>query len=415
MKLDSTIRKTIPIGQYYLPFLVGIQLASVIIFSSWSLETSWIPQAIALPIILIFGFQTLFHRRLTLYKPIEMYSLWIIWAILTLVIAGAFSMITSDSIITLVKLLLITFIYSNIVESRRDLVVIALVVFLGYWIAIALSWDELDTIRDHIQTPEYTQRLYGVAGNPNLLALYTIVMITLVLVLLGTPIKTALKFLLFPFLPALLYILNMVGSRKGFLALPLTILVWFYFLHFARFKSITIQGKISLLILSLFMVVSGWVTIRTSPHFKRFAVLLDFSAKEHSRDERMELFHAGVDMFIHKPVFGVGYDRYRVEVYKYGLPHDVYSHSTVIETLTCTGIIGFALYYCSHLLLLRHAVKLRRQLLNSYDWYALSWIIIMLINILFFSIFCVMTDNRFFWPLTGCMVGYTYKVIVYRG
>lgn len=83
-----------------------------------------------------------------------------------------------------------------------------------------------------------------------------------------------------------------------------------------------------------------------------------------------------------------------------------YSHSTPAETLSCTGIPGFLLYYGAILSLLIRILKARRLPLEHRDMAMVNMMLIYLLLFILYSLASVMIHDRLSWPIMGAMYGY---------
>ena len=73
---------------------------------------------------------------------------------------------------------------------------------------------------------------------------------------------------------------------------------------------------------------------------------------DYSRIERNKLAENAINLFKEYPIFGYGLDAFKSYTVHYGT-NALYSHNNYLELLSCTGIIGFSLYYNSILYLIK--------------------------------------------------------------
>ena len=67
-----------------------------------------------------------------------------------------------------------------------------------------------------------------------------------------------------------------------------------------------------------------------------YRLLHGFNRNEYSG--RGDLYQKGWKYFLEYPIFGLGYDCFKV------VEHGVFTHSTYMELLSCTGIVGFVTF-----------------------------------------------------------------------
>lgn len=103
-------------------------------------------------------------------------------------------------------------------------------------------------------------------------------------------------------------------------------------------------------------------------------------------------------------IVGVGTDNYRF----FNSLND-YSHSTISETLVCTGIIGFGLYFSSFFSIIAGYIK-QIRFSNADTKIIIILVLIFLLSFLFFSVTAVMYDDRLFWPLLGMICSYSLAI-----
>jgi O-antigen ligase len=83
-----------------------------------------------------------------------------------------------------------------------------------------------------------------------------------------------------------------------------------------------------------------------------------------------------------------------------------YSHSDISETLSCTGIPGFLLYYGIYLAFFNRLRRLRKSALPPQDMAMVNMIMAFLVVVLTAGVVGVFTTHRLQWPLIGAMCGY---------
>ncbi|MBB2184077.1 O-antigen ligase family protein [Lachnospiraceae bacterium MD1] len=156
------------------------------------------------------------------------------------------------------------------------------------------------------------------------------------------------------------YIVLSSGSRQNFLVLILVLVLWLLFnLYQLRSKNISMKtvGTISVILLVL-IVLAGSIADAVMKAFHE-SILYErmISESVQSSDEvRKYFYYLAMGYFKQSPLLGIGYDQFRVKNI-YGM----YSHSTYVELLSCTGILGCILWFSPYLLVLKRFLRLKRR------------------------------------------------------
>lgn len=152
------------------------------------------------------------------------------------------------------------------------------------------------------------------------------------------------------------------------------------------------------------------VLIWNSPYFERFERLFytlegsTFGKLETSGLSRMEMFHAGIDLWQESPLWGSGNEAFRVES-GYG----AYSHNQVTELLANYGVIGFFAFYSIFLGVFIEAYrswKTRIPLLRTYA----CWFIVALGGIFISNFFQPTYYQKSFGLILAALLGYAYFI-----
>ncbi len=135
-----------------------------------------------------------------------------------------------------------------------------------------------------------------------------------------------------------LYSIILSGSRKIFLAAVILVLFFILSLIITE-KKISIKSLINYIALFgciLIVILIGIDYIVDTSLFRR---LLNLKL-ETTDSIRVELYHEAFQMWKQNPVFGVGYNQFRIlSRFKF------YSHSTYAEILSCGGLVGIIIYF----------------------------------------------------------------------
>ncbi|MBA7506224.1 hypothetical protein ES706_04905 [subsurface metagenome] len=393
--------------------LVGLQLALVLLFSnSSSLGLLWVPQLMGVILFCAFVLECIVRRRsyFAAPTPVKLYIAFVVWAGVTIVlIQGHPDQEVFDQINTLIKVAILTFLFSSIIRTRYQLLVVLWLLIAGFLVTIMLNYDQIAQIRTAEETGRLSTnlRLAGTMGNSNTFGIYAIIIAWIALQIFFST-KHYSRFLAISIVPVVLLVALYTGSRKAMLAVPLSAFAiwWFYFrIQMAR----TALKKYVLFIVALIIICVSSIWILVSPFGDRILMTVD-GRPEDSFIERTDMLKAGVWMWLDYPMFGAGLDQFRVAAGKYGAGYGEYSHSTVIEILVCTGIIGFVLYFGALAMLFWETRKVARTSADKFDTTIAGLLIGVLVIVLFFNLFAVMYYDRFIWPLLGAFSGYIHTV-----
>jgi len=239
-------------------------------------------------------------------------------------------------------------------------------------------------------------RYAGRLANANLMAFY-LLMIVWACVTSATLSSHKLRwFWLLPVLPAL-SVTMFTGSRKGLLGIPVTACLAYLSLRAATHRRRTWPSVVVGVTLAS---AAGYLALN-SVYASRLTGL-SLGRADASFEGRSDMAWAGLEMWLANPVVGAGFEQFRGLSWQFGVTHEVYSHSTVIETLASTGLVGFTLYLLALASLAKQAVSRLRAGAerNRRLGLAASWLVALFA---FFSLFAVAYDRRFAWPVVGVM------------
>lgn len=220
----------------------------------------------------------------------------------------------------------------------------------------------------------------------------------------GVISKIILKFILILFL---LYGILMTGSRKTLIAVTIFITIWI--ISFLKNESNILsdfQKGILALVLLITIILVIWYLKKYyvgTDQFQRFMRLFS-DEQDSSNQERIRMYQLAWEIWKKNPIFGVGFNQYKV----YSWRGD-YSHSTYAEVISCTGIIGSVILFIPiiwYLLNIINSVINLETDSNYYNYICIAGIIVEFILavgqiwiygfthlLFFFSIFGVYYDN----------------------
>lgn len=165
-------------------------------------------------------------------------------------------------------------------------------------------------------------------------------------------IKTIIKI---GYIVAAVSVIFIAGSRKSILAIIILFVLIFLFCSRDFFKNLSVAWLIVvtlLLIISAFLVYQYLVPMveDTNLYVRVFGRRAESAAE--SDASRIGLYVTALEDFASHPLFGLGFSGYN-EI------HKNYTHSTYVEPLACSGIIGF-LYLAPYVMILVKQIKLIR-------------------------------------------------------
>lgn len=275
-----------------------------------------------------------------------------IWIIFALYVLFAGLLVASDkghlvsSWLTYVQTLAMIFYIINVskIEGNNNFFIKSYLIFSLIYMLTMLFWG--------YDAPG--GRLYlSASSNPNGdgLTLLAGVFCTLILIE-GNSLKRILPSLGLVGLFA--YTIILTGSRKSFIVVLILIILWFILSFRDNWKGLTLSKKITMLV---FLILGGFVVVYyLLPVFYDSTLYWRLTNKGFtigSDQARSGMYKEALSMFFNNPVFGVGFNHYRIlSVYR------TYSHSTYAEIISTTGIIGTLIYFSGYLVILKNLVAI---------------------------------------------------------
>ena len=369
------------------------------------LGLNWAPQVIGVVVglaWLLLG--VLSGRRLVWSKPITLYVIWALWSglgILVTISAPYFFQCWQ----TLMKVALITWVLSQCVRTRADLLLCF--VAIGF-MCLLIYHQGVDSIMSAASFGG-SQDIKGARAeetllvNSNALGLFgIIVLLGIVACLLASHSLVVKAISLIP-APFTFYIIAASGSRKAMICVVLAAVAIFYY-HFRKTRTSNVAKKLVFFFFGVSIVGGSVYAVSKLPFF--FRLTQTFTDVGTMQDQpRYRYFITGMKATAENPFFGLGLGGFTAAGLS-GIGTMHYSHSTVTETLSCTGVPGFLLYFGGQLALFNLLRKLRKKDLPKHDAAMVNVSMVIFWVILFFSVLAVMTASRFIWPLFGAICGY---------
>ena len=184
-------------------------------------------------------------------------------------------------------------------------------------------------------------------NNPNHLSLMLIIGIFAMV----ADYKKAKKYFLLTLFAVLIcgYAIILTGSKKALLSLGILVTLWLILYYIGNGdKQFGLFSFRHLWRVLLVVAVLGAVVVYLNGSFMEssaFAKLDRMFSDASSEDIRSGMYAEGFEIFKENPMFGIGFRHFEL-VSSSGL----YSHSTYIEILSCTGLIGAILFFIPILL-----------------------------------------------------------------
>lgn len=141
------------------------------------------------------------------------------------------------------------------------------------------------------------------------------------------------RYLLLAFIPNLLYLIGISGSRGSFFILIIGILIFF------GLKKTSIGLKITYLFIGSFLL---FFFLDYLSGFDKLQNRLISTYETNDTGNRTELWEAAIKVFFEHPIFGVGYDGLSIEMSR--ISTNVTAHNVFLDFAIMGGIIAFVLY-----------------------------------------------------------------------
>lgn len=150
-------------------------------------------------------------------------------------------------------------------------------------------------------------------------------------------------------------VIFIAGSRKSVLAIIILFVMLFLLCAKDFFKNLSITW---IVIITLLLIVAAVIVYQyllpmvedTNLYVRVYGRGAERAAN--SDESRIELYNTALNEFIVHPFFGLGFNGFDAV-------HQNYTHSTYVEPLACSGIIGF-LYLAPYVMILVKQIKLIR-------------------------------------------------------
>ena len=218
------------------------------------------------------------------------------------------------------------------------------------------------------QYSDLAGRLYGLTGNANSYGVQVTASLIASLYFFGKSRALIIKLGALSVIVLCIYLILLTGSRKAIAGIFAVFAIYIYF-ESKRLSKISLKKTAALVIPILILNVVSFVLLRDSPHFHRIERLLNAylsgdaaSHLESSEINRFYLYQEGWKAAMENPIFGVGLKNFgEIELGFFNQQAGTYAHSSYIELLATSGIVGFTLWYLVWLVSFFKLVKIKAE------------------------------------------------------
>jgi len=392
--------------------LTGMYLASVAMMSAAGEGLSWVPQVIGLTLgvgWIVIG--VMFKGQpLRWSAPVLLYVLFALWCGtgLSVTINTPYFMTLFK---TILKVALVTWVASQCTRTRNDFLVCCLLLCIAGFVIVATGIDTITrAIAQSSKDAGNAARASGtLINNSNNFGIFgVIVIIGAVACLMGYR-NVLLKSVGVTAIACGLYIVAASGSRKAMAGVALSALA-LYFYHFRKAGSGGFGKKVLVTFLTLVMFAGTAYYLSRLPFLHRFTEVVT-SSHQAQKEARYQYFFKALESTAQHPLIGLGIGGFSMHrLGRNASGEGQYSHSSISETLSCTGIPGFLLYYGSQFALYKLIRRVRRLRIPRSDWTMVNLIFVLYWVQLAFGAAAVIYDHRLLYPLIGAICGYLWNL-----
>ena len=332
---------------------IKILLTILLIYEEWYLEKySAIPYVLQILAVLIVGFTFLYsYGSLSYYISNKSFLAWLFFGVFAALNALLFSAEPSyafNSLGTYFSFLAISFCAGVVSQKTCDLEWLrrAMIIVSCMCAFSAIFYGQ-----------PYKNGLYYVTtmsqnNNPNNLGL--MMSIGIFFMLMPRKKQSAFAWIVRTLLSAsFVYVVVNTGSRSSLLCC-VTVVAFSLYSHMKNTSGNAVNRYIKRAALILACMSALLVIVNTVASFSGSGTALNRLIERFNSDSfggRTELYDAAWEIFLQHPIVGIGYNCFRV-LGGYGY----FTHSTYMELLACTGIVGFILFLGPVLSGLKYAI-----------------------------------------------------------
>lgn len=386
--------------------VMALYLLCTVVFSQRE-TLSYLSQAIAIlatVLWLVWSLSTGMGFKLP--RPMAWYALWFIWATAGMPICES-GQPFNQVYMTIAKVALISLVASQCVRTRGDILACFLVLSLASILVFALG------ARDVLKAVNYqknqaiinSRATTTLLANSNMLAFFAVATLVMSVACFLAYRSKLLKIATAITIPFGFYLLAASGSRKGMGSIVL-VAVGLYWFHFRKaWHGVT--GKLAAFAVGGILIVGAIVFLSRLPTLNRLTRTVGESGA-YSKEARFVWFIRGLEITANHPVFGLGVGGFALmgESGHFG----TYTHSTITETLTGTGIPGFILYFGSQASLFILINRTRKAEIPARDKAILNCCMCLYGVWMLYHVFSVMLNGRLAWPLMAAITGYCLQL-----
>lgn len=311
---------------------------------------------------LIFGI--IWNRdKIYINREIKLILIWLLTCFISGFAASDHS-IFMERIITLLQLT-IFFIIGYLIISKGNLkiehIFTTIMISVTFVLLVGIFHQEQSSVVIS------SNRLSSTAGNPNVLAVFSSIAFIFSLYLLSIAKNRFVKLILFALQLIIIIGIVLTESRKGFIALPLSIMIYFFITNYKKIIESRNRVKASLRVVSFLLILitlifAGFQFLKNTEYYDRFEIMtryLDITGESEGIKEldfsvyqRQQFIRYGFQMWKDNPIIGVGLGNFRSNIRKYwSLSSRSYAHNNYIQLLSTAGFLGFLAYYSIYLFL----------------------------------------------------------------
>lgn len=282
-------------------------------------------------------------------KPVTIWLIFSFYVLLSGFFVAFDKILLIDSLLTYIQTLAVVVYLINVsaIEKNNKFFIKTYLIYSIVYMVTMLFWGiERRGGRLHLST----------TSNPNGDALTLLAGVFCALYLFNS--KKISKFIMtFGLVGVYVYTIVMTGSRKTFLVVCLLIALWIVFVFKKYWRVYSGEKKlisaILLLTATAILIVEFVPLILESTLFRRF---IEKGFMISSDPTRSGMYREAYMMFTGNPLFGVGFNQYRL-LSVYG----TYSHSTYAEIISTTGIFGTVLYFTAYIVIIYNLLTLYKK------------------------------------------------------
>ncbi len=398
----------------FLGIVAGVFLGSVCLASAASEKYSWIPQLVGVGasfLWLVVGLIIL-GQPIRWVRPITLYMGYFAWA------CTGFLITTNMDYFfvmwqTTLKVVLITVVMMQCVRTRKDFLFCCLCICITSIIVIAEGRESITRAiqysggeRGAVAKARASDTLLS---NANHLGIFAVLVIACGMSCLMGYKNVILKACGVIAVTAGLYLVAASGSRTAMVGLA-TGCAALYFYHFRKAGQGSIGKKLFLTVMGTMLLIGTAYYVSTLPFFFRLqSVVTEKSARE--KEPRYVYFFKSLEVVAEHPVVGLGIGGF--SIHRLGKSYGSlgqYTHSSISETLSATGLPGFLLYYGGLVALFNMIRRTRKLNLPPKDLAAVNIMMTAWWIVMAFGVVAVLMYDRLTWPFLGACCGYLWTL-----